>query len=116
MDVKNNKDPTNKLFHSPAMVHLNRENGQTPSSRRIKELMHYQLAFKPIHQQLWNKQLTNFVWLDESGEVQRTSFSDGSQITANFSNTAFKLKSSVIKAHSIYAEIKGISPFTWEPM
>ena len=115
-DVKTNRDLTMMLFNTPAMVHLNRENGQTPSSRRIKELVHYQSAFKPIHQQLWNKQLTGFTWLDESGQVQRTSFSDGSQITANFSNTAFKLESSMIKAHSIYAEIKGISPFTWGPM
>lgn len=115
-DVKTNRDLTMMLFNTPAMVHLNRENGQSPSSRRIKELVHYQSAFKPIHQQLWNKQLTGFTWLDESGQVQRTSFSDGSQITANFSNTAFKLESSVIKAHSIYAEIKGISPFTWGPM
>jgi hypothetical protein len=104
------------LFNTPAMVHLNRENGQFPSNDRIRQLLHYQSAFKPIHEQLWNKQLTGFTWLDGNGKVQRTSFSDGSQITANFSNTAFKLQGKLIKAHSIYTEIKGISPFTWVPM
>ncbi|MCM0148770.1 glycoside hydrolase [Photobacterium galatheae] len=86
-DVKGVRDLASMLYNTPPMVHLSRDEAQSPDSPRIKALQHYQQGFAPIHQVLWDKTLVGFEWLDQAGNIQQTRFSDGSQIIANFTVT-----------------------------
>ncbi|MGX5024772.1 glycoside hydrolase [Enterobacter sp. UPMP2060] len=55
---------------------------------RLPEIVKADASFRDLHQALWDKALTGFRWLDRAGWVQQTTFSDGSVLTANFSDRA----------------------------
>ncbi|MEZ9502759.1 glycoside hydrolase [Vibrio sp. 10N.286.51.B11] len=102
-NVQTERDLTAMLYNTPPMVHLTRDEALSSSSQRIKALKHYQDGFEPMHEQLWDKQLVDSEWLDKSGDVQQTEFSDGSKIIANFSNKAFRYNGVDIAALSVKA-------------
>ncbi|MDO6708175.1 glycoside hydrolase [Photobacterium sp. 1_MG-2023] len=87
-DVQGIRDLAGMLYNTPPMVHLNRDEAQSPERPRMRALQHYQQGFAPIHQALWDKALIGFEWLDASGNVQQTRFSDGSVLVANFTRQA----------------------------
>ncbi|NAW87904.1 glycosyl hydrolase [Photobacterium halotolerans] len=122
-DVKGIRDLTSMLYNTPPMVHLTRDEAESATSPRIKALQDYQQGFMPLHQALWDKALVGFDWLNSDGTLQRTRFSDGTQIVANFSHnvTQVRVASQVVTlpAMSIRAEISqtnGKSPkvITWQ--
>ncbi len=102
------------LYNTPPMVHLTRDKALSSSSPRIKALKHYQDGFEPMHEQLWDKQLVDFDWLDKSGEVQQTEFSDGSKIIANFSNKTFRHDNIDISALSVKAILANGQIVDWQ--
>ncbi|MEZ8095034.1 glycoside hydrolase [Photobacterium swingsii] len=104
-NVQTERDLISMLYNTPAMIHLSRDEAKSVNSPRIKALKHYQAGYEPIHQQLWNKQLIDFKWLDNKGNIQQTRFSDGSIITANFSGEPFKYGQDQLAAHSLVAEL-----------
>ncbi|WP_425234177.1 glycoside hydrolase [Vibrio cholerae] len=55
----------------------------------MEQLKHYQQGFLPLHEQLWDKALVDFRWLDKQGQVQQTRFSDGWILSAYFSAPPF---------------------------
>lgn len=97
------------------MVHLTRDEALSSSSPRIKALKHYQDGFEPMHEQLWDKQLVEFDWLNKNGDVQQTKFSDGSKIIANFSNKAFHHNGIDIAGLSIKAILANGQVVDWQP-
>ncbi|KJF95049.1 glycoside hydrolase [Photobacterium leiognathi] len=113
-DVKTNRDLTAMLYNTPAMVHLTRDEALKSTSPRLKALKHYQNGFEPIHEQLWDKALIDFSWLDNHGLVQQTTFSDGSKITANFSDQAFDKDSIDVAAASIKAILSNGEVIKWK--
>ncbi|OAN18054.1 glycosyl hydrolase [Photobacterium jeanii] len=113
-DVKAARDLTAMLYNTPPMVHLTRDEALSSNSPRIRALKHYQIAFEPIHQQLWDKALVNFSWLDKQGVIQQTTFSDGSKIIANFSNKAFVQGNTKVKALSIRAKLSNGKVIEWQ--
>ncbi|GAD32072.1 conserved hypothetical protein [Photobacterium leiognathi lrivu.4.1] len=102
------------LYNTPAMVHLTRDEALKSTSPRLKALKHYQNGFEPIHEQLWDKALIDFSWLDNHGLVQQTTFSDGSKITANFSDQAFDKDSIDVAAASIKAILSNGEVIKWK--
>ncbi|MFS1947962.1 glycoside hydrolase [Vibrio lentus] len=114
-NVKANRDLTAMLYNTPAMVHLTRDEALSSSSPRIKALKHYQDGFKPIHEQLWDKALVDFIWLDKDGKVQQTVFDDGSKIIANFSDQAFHPNGVDVAATSIKAVLSNGQVVEWKP-
>ncbi|WGS63773.1 glycoside hydrolase [Vibrio lentus] len=114
-NVKANRDLTAMLYNTPAMVHLTRDEALSSSSPRLKALKHYQDGFEPIHEQLWDKQLVDFIWLDNSGKVQQTVFDDGSKIIANFSDQAFHQNGVDVAATSIEAVLSNGQIVEWKP-
>ncbi|MDO6583083.1 glycoside hydrolase [Photobacterium sp. 2_MG-2023] len=108
-DVKGIRDLTSMLYNTPPMVHLTRDEAASATSPRIKALQDYQRGFMPLHQALWDKALVGFDWLNSDGSLQRTRFSDGTQIVANFSHnvTQVRVDSQLVTlpAMSIRAEI-----------
>lgn len=114
-DVKMVRDLRAMLFNTPAMVHLSRDE-TTKNSERIKQLQHYQRAFLPLHQQLWDKALVDFHWLDKQGQVQQTRFSDGSTIKVNFSTQPFQLTNGQrIAPNSLLATLANGITLQWKP-
>ncbi|CAK1864234.1 conserved exported hypothetical protein [Vibrio crassostreae] len=114
-NVKAERDLTAMLYNTPPMVHLTRDEALSSSSPRIKALKHYQGGFEPMHEQLWDKQLVDFVWLDKSGEVQQTEFSDGSKIIANFSNKPFRHNGIDIARLTVKAILSNGQVVIWQP-
>ncbi|MFA0012346.1 glycoside hydrolase [Vibrio lentus] len=114
-NVKANRDLTTMLYNTPAMVHLTRDEALSSSSPRLKALKHYQDGFEPIHEQLWDKALVDFIWLDNSGKVQQTVFDDGSKIIANFSDQAFHKNGIDVAATSIKAVLSNGQVVEWQP-
>ena len=113
-DVKTNRDLTAMLYNTPAMVHLTRDEALKSTSTRLIALKHYQDGFEPIHEQLWNKTLIDFAWLDTHGAVQQTTFSDGSTIIANFSDQAFDKGGIDVAAASIKAMLSNGEVIKWK--
>ncbi|MFS1922007.1 glycoside hydrolase [Vibrio lentus] len=114
-NVQAERDLTAMLYNTPAMVHLTRDEALSSSSTRIKALKHYQDGFEPMHEQLWDKQLVDFDWLDKSGDVQQTEFSDGSKIIANFSDKSFRHNGIDIAALSVKAILANGQVVDWQP-
>ena len=114
-NVQAERDLTAMLYNTPPMVHLTRDEALSSSSPRIKALKHYQDGFEPMHEQLWDKELIDFDWLDKSGEVQQTEFSDGSKIIANFSNKTFRHDNIDISALSVKAILANGQVVDWQP-
>ncbi|MHC6529791.1 glycoside hydrolase [Vibrio proteolyticus] len=116
-DVKTVRDLQTMLYNTPAMVHLSRDEASAPDSPRIRQLQHYQQIFAPLHQVLWDKALVDFVWLDTSGQVQQTRFSDGSQLTANFSAKAYELDSGeVLPGGTLLAQLSNGKTLRWRSL
>ncbi|MEZ8771323.1 glycoside hydrolase [Vibrio sp. 10N.247.310.17] len=113
-NVQAERDLTAMLYNTPAMVHLTRDEALSSSSPRIKALKHYQDGFEPMHEQLWDKQLVDFEWLDKNGDVHQTEFSDGSKIIANFSNKAFRHNGIDIAALSVKAILVNGQVVDWQ--
>ena len=74
-NVQVERDLISMLYNTPTMVHLVREEADTANAHRLRVLKHYQDGFEPIHR---------VIWLDSYGQIQQTTFSDGSKIIANF--------------------------------
>ncbi|PSV95100.1 glycoside hydrolase [Photobacterium angustum] len=115
-NVKIERDLTAMLYNTPAMVHLSRDEMISPDSERLKQLKHYELGYKPIHEVLWNKQLIDFNWLTQDGLVQQTSYSDGSRIIANFTDAPIIVDNHNIKPLSILAVLHNKKPLLWTPL
>ncbi|MCX2757149.1 glycoside hydrolase [Vibrio sp. Sgm 22] len=113
-NVQAERDLTAMLYNTPPMVHLTRDEALTSSSPRLAALKHYQNGFEPIHNQLWDKQLVDFVWLDQTGDVQQTLFNDGSKIIANFSEQAFHLGGLEIAPTAIKAVLSNGKVVEWK--
>ena len=113
-NVKTERDLTAMLYNTPAMVHLTRDEALSVNSERITQLKHYQDGFSPIHQQLWDQALINHSWLDKRGNVQQTTFSDGSTITANFKSVPFQYNGTSIGSYSILAKLANGNIVKWQ--
>ncbi|KAB7685978.1 glycosyl hydrolase [Plesiomonas shigelloides] len=112
-DVQGWRDITAMLYNTPPMVHLNRNTAKAGSTR-IKALQHYQHAFLPLHRQLWDKQLEQLRWLTADGLVQQTRFSDGSLITANFSQQAQQVAGNTLPPLSVLAQLASGEQIRWQ--
>lgn len=112
-EVQGIRDVASMLYNTPPMVHLSQDDITKTTSKRINALRHYQTGFLPIHQTLWNKKLNQFEYLSKDGLLQRTTYSDGSTITANFDSKPRKVASQTLPALAIHAQL-GEKEVTWQ--
>ena len=103
-NVQVERDLISMLYNTPAMVHLVRDEADTANAHRLRVLKHYQDGFEPIHRVIWNQTLNDFVWLDSYGQIQQTTFSDGSKIIANFGQETYKVEGHDVLSNSILAK------------
>ncbi|OOE84667.1 glycosyl hydrolase [Salinivibrio sp. PR6] len=112
-NVRAERDLIAMLYNVPAMVHLSRDEATSPSQPRIRAIKHYQQGFMPIHQALWDKALVDFRWLDERGRVQQTQFSDGSTLTANFTDQPVGMSGITVPAKGLVAQLSDGTQVVW---
>ncbi len=96
-DVQTTRSLLSQLYNTAPMFHLSR----ATLAARLPAIKRADASFRPLHQALWDKALTDFRWLDRDGWVQQTTFSDGSTLTANFSEQPF----AGVAAHSLRAKL-----------
>ncbi|WP_213989577.1 glycoside hydrolase [Sodalis sp. dw_96] len=97
IDVKTTRTLLSQLYNTPPLFNLSRGTLRA----RLPEIKKADAAFRPLHQALWDKALTGFSWLDQTGWVQQTTFSDGSVLIANFGDRSF----GDMTAHSLRAKL-----------
>lgn len=114
-DVGPWRDLQGMLYVTAPMVHLSRSDVRSERADRIRAIRHYRDGYGPLHEALWDKTLERFEWLDDAGRVQRTRFSDGSTLVANFRDEPVEVDGQTIPAKSLRAKLKsGDRPeFVW---
>ncbi|MEK7766012.1 MAG: glycoside hydrolase, partial [bacterium] len=92
-----------QLYNVPALYHLTKG-----EFARIKKglLAHYRF-FSPLHRRLGLQPLTEFRWLTPDRLVQRTTFGDGTTLTANFRKTPWTGDGLTVPAGSVVAASQG---------
>ncbi len=88
-----------QLYNVPPLLSMN----LATSKARLNWLKPVDTFFRPLHQRLAFQALTDFAWLSDDKLVQKTRFSDGTEIVANFSGRPFAWQGEVIAAHSVMA-------------
>jgi len=101
------------LYNVPPMYHLNRAEWK---KQRDRILTHFAF-FSPLHSETALLPMTDFAWLSEDRQVQRTVFSDRVEMIANFGEKPFDHAGTMVPPRSIVsrslearAEAKTYSP------
>lgn len=87
------------LYNVPPLLHLN---GDT-AAKRIAFLARQDAFFRPLHEELAHRALTEFQWLSRDRRVQRTVFEGGTQLIANFRALPARWKGRTLPPHSMLA-------------
>ncbi|ORX98789.1 hypothetical protein K493DRAFT_299730 [Basidiobolus meristosporus CBS 931.73] len=108
-EIQSDVELMQMLYNIPPMVHLNLATAEV----RTKYLLRLDAFFRPVHEKLAFKSMTDFAWLSEDRRVQRTTFEDGTQLVANFGDHAYTHGGNLqgnakcgmcVEAHSIMAK------------
>ena len=86
-----------QLYNVPPLYHLN----IAEFSKHKTWIKKYYAFFSPLHRQIGGKAMTDFEWLSNDRQVQRTEFADAVEIFANFRTDAFEYNGVVIPARSV---------------
>nr|WP_241735820.1 glycoside hydrolase [Aquisalinus flavus] len=71
---------TQILYMVPPLYHLH----DSVMTRDLPVIEAYHKTWRPLHADLWDQQMTGFVFLSEDRLVQRTEFANGTRLTVNF--------------------------------
>ena len=91
------------LYNVPPLYHLN----MTEFSKHKAWIKRHYAFFSPLHRQIGGQPMTDFEWLREDKQVQRTEFGDTVELFANFGTDAFEYKGVVIPGRSVVARWVG---------
>ncbi len=101
------------LYNVPPLYHLNMAEF---SKHKAWIKRHYEF-FSPLHRQIGGQAMTDFEWLTEDKQIQRTAFADTVEIFANFRRDLFNHEDVTIPARSIvvkWIETAQMQVFSWE--
>ena len=87
------------LYNVPPLYHLNIEEF---SKHKVWIKKHYAF-FSPLHRQIGGQAMTDFEWLSDDRQVQRTEFGDTVEIFVNFGTDTFRYKGVIIPGRSVVA-------------
>ena len=85
------------LYNVPPLYHLNIEE----FSRHKAWIKRHYAFFSPLHRQIGGKPMTDFEWLSDDRQVQRTEFGNIVEIYANFGTDPFTYKDVAIPRRSV---------------
>ena len=87
------------LYNVPPLYHLN----MAEFSKHQAWIKRHYAFFSPLHRQVGGQAMTDFEWLSDDKQIQRTEFGDVVEIFANFGAGAFEYQDMVIPARSVVA-------------
>ena len=87
------------LYNVPPLYHLN----MAEFSKHKAWIKQHYAFFSPLHRQIGGQAMTDFEWLSDDRQVQRTEFGDSVEIFANFRTDTFVYKGIEIPARSVVA-------------
>lgn len=90
-----------QLYNVPPLLNLS----VATAPSRIAYLRQLDAFFRPVHEHLFDQALTDFRWRDAAGQVQQTTFADGSVIVANFSDQPRQVDGRPLPARSATARL-----------
>ena len=87
------------LYNVPPLYHLN----MAEFSKHKAWIKRYYAFFSPLHRQIGGQTMTDFEWLSDDRQVQRTEFGDAVELFANFGAEAFEYRGMIIPGKSVVA-------------
>ncbi|MCG9130733.1 glycoside hydrolase [Candidatus Poribacteria bacterium] len=87
------------LYNVPPLYHLN----MAEFSKHKAWIKRYYAFFSPLHRQVGGRAMTDFEWLSDDRQIQRTEFGDAVEIFANFGTEPFEYEGLVIPRRSAVA-------------
>lgn len=87
------------LYNVPPLYHLN----IARFSKHKAWIKRHYAFFSPLHRQVGGKAMTDFEWLSDDKQVQRTTFGDMVEIFANFGTERFEYEDVAIPGRSVVA-------------
>lgn len=90
-----------QLYNVPPLFHVS----AATLAARLPAIRRHDAFFRPLHERLAHEAMEKFEWLSEDRLIQRTSFSDGTQLIANFADVSRSLGDLALPPHSVTAII-----------
>ncbi len=87
------------LYNVPPLYHLN----MAEFSKHEAWIQRHYAFFSPLHRHIGGQAMTDFEWLRDNRQVQRTEFGDTVELLANFGTEPFAYKDVVIPGKSVVA-------------
>ena len=87
------------LYNVPPLYHLN----MVEFSKHKAWIQRHYAFFSPLHREIGGQTMTDFEWLTDNRQVQRTEFGDVVEIFANFGTEPFAYKDVMIPGKSVVA-------------
>ena len=87
------------LYNVPPLYHLNIEE----FSKHKAWIKRHYAFFSPLHRKIGGQAMTDFEWLSDDRQVQRTEFDGTVEILANFGTDAFEHEGMAIPGRSVVA-------------
>ena len=96
------------LYNVPPLYHLN----MAEFSKHEAWIQRHYVFFSPLHRHIGGQAMTDFEWLRDNRQVQRTEFGDTVELFANFGTEPFAYKDVVIPGKSVVARWISTSEIT----
>ena len=87
------------LYNVPPLYHLN----MAEFSKHKAWIKRYYAFFSPLHRQVGGQTMTDFEWLSDDRQVQRTEFGNMVEMYANFGTDPFRYEDVMIMGRSVVA-------------
>ena len=87
------------LYNVPPLYHLN----MAEFTKHQAWIQRHYAFFSPLHRQIGGQAMTDFEWLSDNRQVQRTAFGDTVELLANFGMNSFEYEDVVIPGKSVVA-------------
>ena len=85
------------LYNVPPLYHLN----MAEFTKHKAWIQRHYAFFSPLHRQIGGQVMTDFEWLSDNRQVQRTEFGDAVEIFANFGTNPFEYEGMMIPSKSV---------------
>ncbi|MYC74788.1 hypothetical protein F4X10_03320 [Candidatus Poribacteria bacterium] len=87
------------LYNVPPLYHLN----MAEFTKHKAWIQRHYAFFSPLHRYIGGKPMTDFEWLSDNRQVQRTEFGNTVELIANFGTNPFEYEGIVIPGKSVVA-------------
>ncbi len=87
------------LYNVPPLYHLN----MAEFSKHKAWIQRYYAFFSPLHRQIGGQTMTDFEWLNDNRQVQRTEFGSTVELIANFGTDPFEYEGVMVPGKSVVA-------------